>query len=94
MIFNSEKIFRKAINIYGEKMQLVVATEELSELIKEITKLIRGKGNPVNLVEEIADVRIMIRQLMMICDITDKEVNDEINFKILRLNDILDHEKD
>ena len=92
MRMNAEKIYQKAINTYGPMMQQVVAVEELSELAKEITKQIRGKGSLINLVEEIADVKIMISQLMIIHEISDKEVNDEINFKLLRLNDLLNSE--
>ena len=94
MRLNAEKIYKKAISTWGPTMQQVVAAEELSELIKEITKQIRGKGSLINLVEEIADVKIMISQIMMIHDISDKEVNDEINFKLLRLNDILNSENE
>ncbi len=93
-MFDSEKIYQKAIAAYGPTLQQVVAIEELSELQKEISKQIRGKGSLINLVEEIADVKIMISQLMMIHNISDKEVNDEINFKILRLNDNLNQEND
>lgn len=53
----------KAIDIYGELNQKVVAIEELAELQKEITKDLREKGNRINLTEELADVEIMLEQL-------------------------------
>lgn len=53
----------KAIDIYGELNQKVVAIEELAELQKEICKDLRGKGNRINLTEELADVEIMLEQL-------------------------------
>lgn len=90
----AERVFQKAIDTYGPELQQVVAIEELSELQKEISKMIRGKGSLIHLVEEIADVKIMIKQLMMIHEISDKEVNDEIVFKVLRLNDALDQENE
>ena len=39
--------------------------EECSELIKELSKAIRGKANGVNIAEEIADVEIMLEQIKL-----------------------------
>lgn len=55
-----------AVEAYGEDPQMIVAIEELSELQKEITKVLRGTGDPEHLAEEIADALIMIDQLMII----------------------------
>ena len=60
---NKEKIYKKAIGKYGVAAQLDMVIEEMSELTKEICKIKRGKGNYMNLVEEIADVEIMLEQL-------------------------------
>lgn len=92
MAVDKTKIMKKAIAIYGEPLQHVVAMEECSELIKEISKGLRGEGNEINMVEEIADVTIMIDQLKLMHHISDKEVEDEINFKLLRINDRLQKE--
>ena len=54
------EIMRSAIRKNGKVMQTVVAIEEMSELQKELSKFIRGKGNRDNLIEEVADVLIMI----------------------------------
>ena len=59
-------IYKKAINTFGESAQMIVALEECSELQKEITKLLRGKGNLEHLAEEMADVEIMLEQLELI----------------------------
>lgn len=53
------------IAIFGTEMQQIVAMEELGELIQEISKQLRGKGDPEHLAEEIADVRIMLDQLVL-----------------------------
>lgn len=60
--------YRRAAELYGRENQLIVANEELVELSKEICKFLRGIGNTENLVEEIADVRIMVEQLEMLFD--------------------------
>lgn len=56
-------IITAAIDTYGTEHQIIVAIEELSELQKELTKILRGKGNKGHLAEEMADVRIMLSQL-------------------------------
>lgn len=57
-----------AIEYYGIDSQCIVAIEELSELQKELSKHLRGDGNKDHLAEEIADVLIMLEQLIAIFD--------------------------
>ncbi len=90
------EILKKAIEKYGD-LQLLVAMEECSELIKAITKYIRSKGDMVkeinaicDIAEEIADVQIMIKQLIMMFDLNYQvEFQKENKIKRLekRLND-------
>lgn len=81
-----DKILKTAINVYGIKMQSLIAVEEMAELQKEIIKLHRGKPNINNLAEEIADVTIMIDQLIYGLNCKDK-VNEYRQEKINRLED-------
>lgn len=67
----------EAIKTFGALPQMVVAIEECSELQKEITKIIRKKGNLTNLAEEIADVEIMLEQLKLIFTIHDKVIEQK-----------------
>ena len=75
----------KAIKTYGADMQLNVAIEELSELIKEICKNKRGRENVDCIIEEIADCYIMLKQLEIIFNIDYKDIHNMINNKINRL---------
>ena len=82
---------RRTVNIaehYCEQgnmqLQLVVAIEEMSELIKEISKNMRGKSNKASLIEEIADVQIMLWQLLYIYNISESELIEEMNKKLTR----------
>lgn len=75
----------KAIATYGKDMQLTVAVEELSELIKEICKSKRGSDNRDNIVEEIADCYIMLKQLEIIFDIEYPEIAEMKYIKKERL---------
>lgn len=68
---------------------LIIFQEELSELTKEISKELRGKGNKVNILEELADVQISIYYIQNICHITNSELDKAIAVKMKRLNDIL-----
>lgn len=83
------------IGQYGIEMQSLVAVEELSELQKAITKLIRYperstepleyKGLWSNLVEEMADVLIIMDQMKYYYGVSDEEINDIIQAKQERM---------
>ena len=78
-------VYCKAITAYGIKAQSIVAIEELSELTKEITKQLRGIGDKSHLIEEIADVEIMLNQVKLMYDIYEGDVEEYKNRKIERL---------
>ena len=82
----------KAIATYGVDMQLTVAVEEFSELIKEICKLKRGNNNIDGITEEMADCYIMLKQLEIIFDIDTGDIRHIINNKIDRLEKRLEKE--
>lgn len=84
-----ETIIQKAIDTYGYDLQKQVAIEEMSELTKEICKDFRGKANRENIVEEIADVQIMLYQLMAMYNISDTELAITLGLKITRLDERL-----
>lgn len=92
------KILEGAIKTWGEEAQSVVAIEELSELIKALTKWLRhyltGQGDYEQIVadirEEMADVGIMLNQLCLIFgDPTEEEI-----LKLLRLEQRIEAEAD
>ena len=62
------EIYNRIIEKYGKEAQTIVAIEELSELQKALCKYLRGQDNFENIVEEIADVKIMLEQLELIFD--------------------------
>ena len=81
-----EQIYQEAWTKYGPKMQMTVAIEEMSELQKEICKMLRNNSMEANapLAEEIADVYIMLEQLIFFFTL-DKWVSVYMNAKIDRL---------
>lgn len=79
------------INKYGKMAQIDIALEELIELAKELLKAKRGKyqtNDIIEMVDEIADVHIMLQQLQLIFEISDKYVEDIIFQKIDRMKKI------
>ena len=89
---DKEKIYRKVIGKYGIEAQLDMVIEEMSELTKEICKIKRGKGKYMNIVEEIADVEIMLDQLKMICQIRVNDLYGMKFQKLERLKEVLEYD--
>lgn len=76
------KVYTNALVANGERMQMVVALEELSECQKEICKFLRGKGDAGHLAEEIADATIVLEQMRyifglnsLVCEKMDEKIN-------------------
>lgn len=86
-----KKIIDKTLDRYGVERQSLVAMEELSELQKAISKLVRNpeektkplefKGLRHNLIEEMADVLICMDQLIEYYQIQGIEIQDTIQAK-------------
>lgn len=81
----NKSIEKMAIEKYGNELQTVVAIEEMSELIKELTKYLRGKPSRNAIAEEVADVYIMLEQVMLMHDIRLSEVTNIMQAKLERL---------
>lgn len=85
------RINNETMDRYGIKMQSLVAMEELAELQKAISKLVRNpeertkplefKGLRHNLIEEMADVLICMDQLINFYKIDRSEIQDTIQAK-------------
>lgn len=84
-------IYERALKTWGKDAQMLQVIEEMSELTKEILKNVnRKKDNIAELVEETADVEIMLEQLKCCYGIA-KQVEEYKSNKLLkieqRLND-------
>lgn len=61
---NEEELYKRALKVWGKEPQMLQVIEEMSELIKEILKNVnRKKDNVAEIIEETADVEIMLGQL-------------------------------
>lgn len=86
----------RAINRFGKRHQLSVAQEELAELIQAISKYNRSLDNQFDkekakqmIIEEMADVSIMMAQLIDIAGIKQSQIDEVIKLKILRMEERL-----
>ncbi|MBO7275257.1 MAG: hypothetical protein J6V15_02670 [Clostridia bacterium] len=81
-------IYQAALDTYGAESQTLMLFEEMSELQKELCKRARGKKNTVEIAEEIADVKIMLEQMILLhdCEIFVQYWHE---FKTRRLQELL-----
>lgn len=89
----NEDLLRSVIARNGSMYQTIIAMEEMSELTKELSKNIRGADNRDAIIEEMADVYIMLTQLEIIHQISLDELLAVITKKLERLKERLE-EKD
>ena len=83
---NNTELFLKAILRNGKASQVLVAVEEMQELSKELLKNVnRNKENRTQIIDETADVQIMIEQLKVIYSITETELQEATIIKLKRL---------
>lgn len=79
-----KQVYEKALAKFGCKMQSTVDIEEMSEVIKEITKMLRGELDREHMAEEIADARIMMEQMCQMLNINDS-VESWMDYKVAAL---------
>ena len=95
MMLHDNVICQAALETFGKELQVTMAIEEMSELTKELCKNSRGQENTTHIAEEIADVEIMLQQMVMLFDC--KETVDKYrryNLERLagRIKEVKEHE--
>lgn len=89
------EVLQKAISKYGNRAQIDMAIEEMSELTKALLKYRRGCPSETvnnlqrmgeNIIEEAADVLITVAQVIMMYDY-DNEIQAVVDFKVSRLQE-------
>ncbi|MBW1666737.1 MAG: hypothetical protein JRJ66_01560 [Deltaproteobacteria bacterium] len=78
MKLRERELFNAAVRRWGASFQLDMAIEEASELIFAICKLKRRRDDSLvamrhDIIEEMADVDIMLQQLKVILGVSDEE---------------------
>lgn len=82
-------LYKELLSRFGIEKQTLMLAEEQGELIKAINKKLRGKGDRLSIVEELADVVIMLQQIAQFFDIDKEEVNLIMNKKLKRTEERL-----
>ena len=85
------------IKAHGNNEETVIAMEELAELIQAISKVRRygfDGQHKDNLIEEIADVDIVLTELTMMFDVDDKDFYSVLDRKVQRIKERLEENKD
>lgn len=84
---SQRKFLTRCIDYFGTDKQLVVAIEEMAELIQQLSKFIIEHPNRSrkNIIEEYTDVLLMLAQVKIIFDIQDSEIENVQNLKLNRL---------
>ena len=87
-------VYEKAIEKWGETAQLLQAAEEANEFSRAIIRVIQAKNlfnskkilrkRELNLIEEIADLEIMIKQVKIIFKEAEEKIKRIREMKLLR----------
>ena len=89
MTQTEKDLYERNIQYHGIEQETTIAMEECSELIQAISKCKRyGCVDKYrdNLIEEIADVLIIINELYLIYDISDNDIENIKKYKIDRMD--------
>ena len=79
-----QRIIRNSIKKYPWKLKCTVAMEEFAELQQQVSKQIRGHGDKLGLLEEIADAYICLSFLESIFDVKPEDLQKAIDVKLQR----------
>lgn len=93
---NRPEVLQECVNTYGAEVQVDMAVEEMSELTKALLKYRRKEAQGSkdleeareNILEEVADVIIMLTQLIMIYggrDLVQETIENKVDRQIKRL---------
>ena len=86
------EIYMQAVMKFGVKNQLLKAIEELTELSLEICHSSCDRMNRENIIEEMADVYIMMEQMRIIFEVQEVELIKAKTKKLIRLQKLLESE--
>lgn len=84
------EICKAALDKWGAEHQTLMVFEEMAELQKELCKHSRGADNVLSIAEEIADVQIVLAQMMILFDCAEA-VNNWKAVKLSRLKERIEN---
>lgn len=78
------RAIRNSINKRSWKLNCTIAMEEFAELTQQVSKQIRGYGDRIGLLEEMADAYICLSLLESIFNISPEDMQKAIDVKMDR----------
>lgn len=85
MSLNNQEIIFRTLEVFGSHAQMAKAIEELSELIRAVSRLLTVSVNDLklkeyeeNLAEELVDVEIVYNQLLMVLGAKNEELFNKL----------------
>lgn len=82
-----KRIIRNSIKKYPWKLKCTIVMEEFAELQQQVSKQIRGYGDKLGLLEEMADAYICLSFLESIFDVKPEDIQKAIDVKLQRERD-------
>ena len=79
------RLYHSAIDQWGESAQVAMFHEEVGELLMTLGHYLRDRATPEQLADEIADVRVMLEQLVGMVGLRESQVDAAMTAKINRL---------
>jgi len=74
---------QEIVNTFGVNNQLEKTVEECAELIKALIKYKHGAGKYIDVIDELADVKILMKQMILLFG--KEEVDKRVAYKVMRL---------
>lgn len=78
-------LYERALSKWGVNDQIAMLHEEIGELLVAVGHYRRGRSDTGTVISEVADVRVMLEQLVMMVGATEDEVDAIMSAKIERL---------
>ena len=83
------ELYAKTINKWGEQAQYAQAVEECAELIATLQHFARGKVERDKVIDELADVYLMVGQLIYMFG--EEDFTAAVEKKIFKLHELLNN---
>jgi hypothetical protein len=86
----NDKKINLIYNHFGKESQIEKTIEEIAEFELELLNSFKLRESEysvksrTNIIQEMADIIIMLRQMQLAFDITDNELNEQIEYKLDR----------
>ncbi len=85
-----EQLYRSTVDVWGEQAQYDQAVEECAELIAALMHYRREKVDAQQVIDELADVTLMLGQLTWMFG--NERVEEAVQRKRIKLDDLMERE--